>query len=83
MDPQDRGTRGQPLISMGRSPSPGGLFGFRGSRNPVQTAQVGPKRCLWSLLDMAGRSKRPPRRPKTPPRRPQDAHKTPREVSKK
>ena len=70
MDPQDRSTRGQPVISMGWSPSPGGLSGFRGSQNPVQTAPGAPKTCPRSLLHAARRPKSAPRRPRRPPRRP-------------
>ena len=75
MDPQDRGTRGQPAISMAGAPSPGGLSGFQESQNPVQTAQVAPKTRPRSLLDA-------PRRPKTAPRGVQDRPKTAREASK-
>ena len=70
MEPGYQSMRPKPVISMGRSPSPGGLSGFRGSRNPVQTAPGAPKTCPRSLLHAARRPKSAPRRPRRPPRRP-------------
>ena len=70
MEPGYRSMRPKPVISMGGSPSPGGLSGFRGSQNPVQTASGAPKTCPRSLLDAPRRPKSAPRRPRKAPRRP-------------
>ena len=83
MDPQDWGTRGQPVISMGWAPSPGGFFGLQeasevgfgrsGRHLPVLEDSPRP------LQDSSEASKTAQDAAKTPTRRP----KTPQEASKR